>query len=63
MNNVKIEKQTYTVDEVAKLIGISYRTLLTAIKRNELKTMRIGRQYKIPKAEVERLLQPLQTNN
>jgi len=56
MNDVK--KQTFTVEEVAKLIGISYRTLLTAIKKNEIKAMKIGRQYKIPEAEVNRLLRP-----
>jgi len=59
MNNLdEIKKQTYTVHELAKILNVSYLTALKVVKKGDIKMMKVGRQYKIPCAEIEKLLQP-----
>lgn len=49
---------TYTVDEVAALLGVNRLTVYSAIKRDEapFPTFKIGRRYVIPRAAVDRFL-------
>jgi len=45
-----------TVPEVAKILRLSAVTVNRLIHRNELKALKFGKVYRIPKIEVERFL-------
>jgi excisionase family DNA binding protein len=45
-----------TVPEVAKTLRLSQVTINRLIHKHELKALRFGKVYRIPKAEVERFL-------
>lgn len=53
-----IARQTYTLSELAGLLGIGYTTAHEAAQRDGLpvKAIRQGRLYLFPKAAVDRLL-------
>lgn len=46
----------YTVEEVAKLFKVSKRTVYNWIYLKKLKVIKVGREYRIKKQEVERIL-------
>lgn len=50
---------TYSVDEVAALLGVNRLTLYTAIRKGEspVPVIKIGRRLVVPKAALERVLQ------
>ena len=49
--------ELYTPNEVAKVLGVSYDTILSLIKKGKLKSIRIGpRLIRIKKSSVEELL-------
>ena len=43
---------------MAKILNVSYLTALKVVKKGDIKMIKVGRQYKIPCAEIEKLLQP-----
>jgi len=49
-------RETFTPAELAKMLRIRVTTLYEALKRGEIAALRVGRQWRIPKEEVERLL-------
>ena len=49
-------KMTYTVEEVAKLLGIGRNQAYEGVARNEIPSIRIGRRLLVPRAALERLL-------
>ena len=51
-----IERQTLTVEEAARLLGISRSSAYEAVRRGELPTVKIGRRYVVPRVALERLL-------
>jgi excisionase family DNA binding protein len=51
-----IERQTLTVEEAARVLGISRSSAYEAARRGELPIVRIGRRYVVPRAALERLL-------
>jgi excisionase family DNA binding protein len=51
------ERDTYTVPEAAKRVGISRNAAYEAIKRGELPALRIGSRLVVPRAALERLLE------
>lgn len=52
-----LERDTYTKDQAAKRLGISYVTLHNRLyKTGKLRTVRVGRRVLIPKTELERYL-------
>ena len=51
-----VEKLTYTVEEVAKLLGLSRSSMYQAIRNNSVPSLRIGGRILISKIELERLL-------
>jgi excisionase family DNA binding protein len=51
-----IERQTLTVEEAARVLGISRSSAYGAARRGELPIVRIGRRYVVPRAALERLL-------
>ena len=46
------EKQVYTLKEAAELLTCHPETLRRAIKRGALKAVKIGRDYRISRAEL-----------
>ena len=49
-------RQTLSVPEVAKLLGVSSRLVYDEIERGHIRALSIGRRRVIPVIEVERLL-------
>lgn len=50
------EKTTYTLDEAAKRLGVSTSSIRRAIKRGELRCVRIGRRVLISASTLDRLM-------
>ena len=46
----------YTVQEAADLLKVHYQTVRNWIKSNEIRAVKIGRSYRIPKSEIEHRL-------
>jgi excisionase family DNA binding protein len=51
--DVSIERQTYTIEEAAKILGICRAV---AYRKGILPTIRIGNRRLVPKRAVERML-------
>lgn len=51
-----IERLTFSVSEVAKVLGISKNAAYLGIKRGEIPSIRIGARILVPKKSVERIL-------
>jgi excisionase family DNA binding protein len=52
----KLERATYSVEEAAKVLGLSRWAAYEAVKNKEIPTIRIGRRLLIPRAGLDRLL-------
>jgi len=50
------ERRTYTVTEVAVLLGISRSTAYECVRRGEIPSRRFGRRIVVLRHELERLL-------
>jgi excisionase family DNA binding protein len=50
------ERQTFTVEECAQLLGVGRGTAYEAVRRGELKAIRLGRRIVVPKHALEALL-------
>jgi len=50
------ERRTYTVPEVAELVGISRSTAYECVRRGEIPSRRFGRRIVVLRHELERLL-------
>ena len=51
-----VERGVYTAREAAVRLGVSYTTVKLALQRGELKAIRVGSRWAIPKAWLDRLL-------
>jgi excisionase family DNA binding protein len=51
-----MERQTLTVEEAAKMLGIGRSSAYEAVRKGELPVIRIGRRYVVPKVAIDRLL-------
>ncbi|MFZ0173013.1 MAG: helix-turn-helix domain-containing protein [Acidimicrobiales bacterium] len=51
------QRLVYTVEEAAKLLGISRTFAYEAVQRGDIPSMRIGRRILVPKAALTRLLE------
>jgi len=52
----KTIKELSTLREVAKVGGLSYRTVYRFAKMGRIKTVRLGRSVRVPRKELERIL-------
>lgn len=50
------DRKTVTVEEGARILGLSRGAAYDAVKRGEIPSLRIGRRILIPKAALERML-------
>ena len=55
-NNTEISKELYTPLEVSRLFSINIQSTRLYIREGLIKTVRIGRNYRIPASEVNRIL-------
>jgi excisionase family DNA binding protein len=51
-----IERQTLTVEEAARVLGIGRSAAYLAARRGDLPVIRIGRRYVVPRLALERML-------
>jgi excisionase family DNA binding protein len=51
-----MERQTLTVEEAARILGIGRNSAYEAARRGELPVIRIGHRYVVPRVALERLL-------
>lgn len=51
-----MEKQTVSVPEFSRIVGIGLASAYKAVERGEIKAARIGKRLVIPKTEVDRVL-------
>jgi excisionase family DNA binding protein len=51
-----MERMTYTIDEAAKIIGLSRTNAYAAARRGEFPTIRLGKRFFVPKPALERWL-------
>jgi excisionase family DNA binding protein len=55
-NERPIVRQTYSVDEVARLLGIGRNSAYEAARRGDFPTITVGGRILVPKAPIDRLL-------
>jgi excisionase family DNA binding protein len=51
-----MEKLTYTVMEAGDLLGLSRATAYNLVHKGVIPTIRLGRQLKVPRVQLEKLL-------
>ncbi len=51
--------ETITVREAAEICRVEERTIRDWIKQGKLKAMRLGKRYRLERADVEALFQPI----
>ncbi len=57
-----MERLTYTVPEVAELLGISRTTTYACIQRGEIPAVMLGRRLVVSRKAVDALLAPTRTD-
>ena len=55
-STLPLQRRTYTVVEVARILGIGRTAAYEAARTGDLPSVRIGRRILVPKAALERLL-------
>lgn len=58
----KISREAYTVDEVARLLGVGRAAAYTAVRLGQLPAVRVGRLVRIPRRAFERWLDKIEDN-
>jgi excisionase family DNA binding protein len=56
-------KEFLTTSEIAQILGISREAVLKRVKKGQIKAMKIGRNFAIPKREFESILGKTLTNS
>ena len=51
-----VNKDYYTTSEIANFLGISRIAIFKKIQRRQINAVKIGRNYAIPKSELESIL-------
>lgn len=52
-----MERQTLTVDEAARMLGIGRGSAYEAVRRGDIPSIRVGRRLVVPRVALERLLE------
>ena len=56
MNNQLVNRQTYTIAEAGKVVGIGRNSAYEATRTGQLPTIRIGGRLLVPRLALERML-------
>lgn len=56
MTRNKMSRETLTIEEAARMLGIGRNSAYEAARRGEIPTLRIGRRLVVPRAALERIL-------
>ena len=51
-----VERKTYTILEVAEMIGVSKASIYNAVKRNEIPAIVIGNRIMCPKKAIDEMI-------
>lgn len=51
-----MERQTYTIQEAAQLLGVSARHLYTLANAGQIPVLRLGNRFVIPRGRLEEML-------
>lgn len=51
-----MQKQAYSIEEAAQILDVHPDTIRRMIKRGELFATKVGKNYRIPLSEIDRLL-------
>ncbi len=51
-----MERATYTIEEVAKMLGIGRSSAYQAVRVGEIPTIRVGRRLLVPRLALEKML-------
>lgn len=54
---MKVERQTYSVDEAAKLLGLGRNQAYEGVHRGEIPSVRVGKRILVPRVALDRLLE------
>ena len=60
MGEINIKEHMFTIDEVAKALSVSRRTVERLIKKGELRAYQVGGQKRIPPVAVEQMLRQVE---
>lgn len=52
-----MDRETLTVEEVGRVLGIGRNTAYAAVRDGSIPTLRIGKRYVVPRAALDRLLE------
>lgn len=52
---VKFEPNNVSTTELADIMGVSRQFIFTSIKKGKIRAIKMGKNYKIPIAEVKRI--------
>ncbi len=52
----ELAPRTYTVDQAAKLLGVSRDAVYDAVARGEIRYLRFGRAIRIPKVVIDEMV-------
>lgn len=50
---ISLEDEFYTIDELSKLLKVEHKTIRRAIQRGEIKAMKMGKQWRIKKSDIQ----------
>lgn len=56
-NNMETNEIIYTIDEVAKMLRVSYLTVYRWIQAGKLPAIKAGKQYRITKSQLDKFLE------
>lgn len=51
------DKKVYTLDEVAKILSLSKRTLYTYVKEGRLEAVKVGKSWRVRKDQLDAFLE------
>ena len=55
MKNKSKKRLFFTVREVAEMFGLSYFTVLRYIKERKIRAVKFGKQWYVPRKEIEKM--------
>lgn len=52
-NEISLEDEFYTIEELAKILKVEHKTIRRAIQRGDIKAIKLGRQWRIRKSDIQ----------